>query len=81
MTKTSDAKFQNLLNRCAKIAEKHMLAMAALEPVFLERYGKHYSEVDADLIIEVLDLSGGSITVADCDEQMLNSGWPKLDSK
>lgn len=69
---------QALMNKCAKLAEKHNAAMFALGEAVRERYGVHYSDVDCDGAIESFDLNGGGMTVEQLDEQMAMCGAPKL---
>lgn len=72
----SDGVFQSLLTRTAAAASNHRRLMEECGQAFIERYGVHYSECDADSIIEVLDLNGGKLTVAECDEEMTRVGYP-----
>ena len=53
-----DAEFQKLLNQCAKLAHKHRLLNKSVGKECERRFGVHYSEIDADWIIDKLDYDG-----------------------
>jgi hypothetical protein len=63
--------FQRLLNRAADAAARHRAALEALSDAFVKRYGVHYSDVDADFIIDAVDLEGHRVTVEECDREMV----------
>lgn len=71
-----ELRFQHALQRCVDLCGQHFRARETLETLFIARYGVHYSEVDADTIIEACDLHGGNITVGECDRIMTELGYP-----
>lgn len=73
----SEDEFQRLLNRTARAAWRHRELTQQCGDAFLARYGAHYSDVDADGVIDVLNQLGGNITVAECDDEMERCGHPR----
>lgn len=71
----------NLLRRAVIAAGRHAAMQAELSKAFEERYGKTYSDVDADYIIDALDCGQGSITLVECDEHMARLGAPVIKRK
>ena len=70
-----------LLKRAAAAASRQADLNRQLTEAFEERYGKTYSEVDADSIIDALDYGHGPITLAECDQHMAIAGAPALIGK
>ncbi len=66
----TDKQFQKLLTKCADTAKLHNELCKEVGAECKRRYGKGYNEVDADSIIDVLDYYGGTITVAEVEEEM-----------
>lgn len=75
----TNRQFQALIDRAAKLAYQHMQATQELGAAFEERYGANYSDVDCDSVIDVCNVNGGTLTVADADMYMAECGHPKLD--
>lgn len=75
---TSNTDFQRKLTQTANAAEKHMRLLFEVGEMFKERYGAHYSDHDVDSIIDVLDQSGGHLTVAEVDKLMSEKGFDVL---
>lgn len=70
-----DSEFTKLLTRCSKAAAKHYELMDLVNAECQRRYGCSYSDIDADQLIDVLDIHGGeNITAQYFDEQMTLSG-------
>lgn len=67
-----------LLRKASELAERKMAVQIELTAAFVERYGVTYSDVDADKIIDTLDIHGGAITVAECDRIMTSCGHPPI---
>lgn len=66
------------LQKLANIAEKHSQLAIDVDNMFIERYGVPYSEVDCGEIIEILDYTGGSITLEEADRYMTAAGYPPI---
>lgn len=71
-------KFAGLLRRAARLAIEGQAVRAELTKAFTDRYGCTYSDVDCDSIIDVLDINGGKLSVAEADELMADRGAPLL---
>jgi len=69
---------QKLLNKAGRLAKEMASVQNELTDAFCARYGTTYSDVDADSIIDVLDYSGGHITLAECDNIMTECGFPPI---
>ena len=77
-----------LLKRTARLAEDHRRAIAEVNEWFEARYGKSYSDVDCDHLIDILDYGVGSWaidgakgpSVALIDRLMADCGAPALDA-
>lgn len=70
-------RFAQLLRRAATISSKAQAVQQELTEAFRARYGKTYSDVDADQIIDVLDYGGGAkLTYRECDRLMADCGAP-----
>jgi phenylpyruvate tautomerase PptA (4-oxalocrotonate tautomerase family) len=64
-------RFEGLLRRAVRIAAEKSDVAAELTEAFTERYGKTYSDIDCDELIDVLDYgSGGKLTVKQVDKLM-----------
>ena len=76
-----DSDFTKLLNRCSRAAEKHYQLMDQVNAECKRRYGCSYSDVDADLLIDQLDIHGGAeeITAESFDKQMQFCGKKRID--
>ena len=71
------SEFDRLLKRTARAAAKHFDLQQELNDEFIKRYGVTYSDVDADELIDILDLSGGTINERYADKAMAMAGHPK----
>jgi len=78
---TTNTIFQRKLTQTANAAEKFTRLQQEIGEMFIERYGKHYSDVDCDPIIDCLNQIGGDITVEQCDQYMTELGYPPLEKK
>lgn len=60
-----------LLRRAVAVSKAASKVQRELTVAFEERYGRTYSDVDCDPLIDALDYGGGSgLTVEDCDRFM-----------
>lgn len=76
-----DADFTKLLTSCAKAAEKHRQLMASVAEECEQRYGCSYSDVDADTLIDILDLHGADkLTATEFDQVMKSHGAQRIDN-
>lgn len=67
-----------LLAKAGRLASEMQAIQQRLTAAFTDRYGVTYSDADADSIIDVLDYSGGSLTVEECDQIMTDAGHPPV---
>lgn len=76
-----DPEFTRLLTSCAKAAEKHRHLMQLVADECDRRYGCSYSDVDADPLIDVLDLHGADkLTATEFDNVMKTHGAQRIDN-
>lgn len=67
----TDSEFTKLLTQAAKAAFKHKMLTDKVNIECIERYGDTYSNVDADGIIDVLDVLGAdSFTAKEFEAEM-----------
>jgi len=66
----TNSRFQKLLDQASKAAEKHKELSDKVNAECIRRFGVSYSDVDADGIIDVIDIYGGTITVEDFVSEM-----------
>lgn len=64
------SEFDKLLKRTARAAAKHFDLQQELNDEFIKRYGVTYSDVDADELIDILDMGGGTISEKFVDRVM-----------
>lgn len=77
-----DPDFTRLLTKCAKAAQKHHELMQSVAEECEARYGCHYSDLDADSLIDVLDLHGGEkFTAAEFGDIMKSYGAQRIDNQ
>lgn len=76
-----DSDFTKLLTRCSKAAAKHYYLMDQVNTECQKRYGCSYSDVDADQLIDQLDIHGSEedVTAQYFDEQMQSCGKSRID--
>ncbi|MBV7300231.1 hypothetical protein [Enterovibrio paralichthyis] len=77
MANLTDSAFTRLLTQAAKAAYKHRSLCDRVNDECIARYGVGYSEVDADTVIDTIDLIGGeyfsaeefheAMTLSDCE--------------
>lgn len=61
----------DLLRRACVAAERHGKMIALISEAMRDRYGVTHSDVDCDVLIDVLDYMGGEPpTLRECDELM-----------
>lgn len=60
-----DSEFTKLLTRCAKSAAKHFELMRQVNEECKSRYGCSYSDIDADSLIDTLDIAGCDTLTSD----------------
>lgn len=76
-----DPEFTKLLKQCAKAASAHHALMGLVAEECQRRYGCHYSDLDADDLIEALDLLGDeSITASQFGKIMKTYGAQRIDN-
>ena len=59
----NDKQFQRLLDKAVNSAIKHRELMEQVGKECIERYGYHYSDIDADYVIDAVDHGLGFLTV------------------
>ena len=69
----NNKKFSALLSQAANAAEKHRRLCDLVNDECMRRHGVIYSDVDADSIIDVLDVVGGTITASEFDKIMIDA--------
>lgn len=68
-------KFTALLTKTARAAFKHRTLMEEVNEECVKRYGIRYSDIDADSIIDALDILGAEkMTAKAFDEEMVFCG-------
>lgn len=69
----TNAEFQRLLDRATRAGQKHRELMTIIGEECVERYGHHYSDVDAEYIIDAIDYSIAHVRVDQFDADMIES--------
>ena len=78
--KMNDKDFQKLLDVAARHTAKGQALSSKISVECIRRYGVHYSDVDADGIIDILDYIGqAGFPLADFEAEMLSSGAKRID--
>lgn len=76
-----DSDFTKLLTRCAQAARKHHALNLEVDQECKRRYGCSYSDIDADSLIDDLDMLGAEkLTASEFDQHMKNHGAKRIDS-
>lgn len=80
MANMTNSEFSKLLTSTAKAALKHQILLSKVNSECRARYGTSYSDIDADCIIDILDLLGGnSFTEDEFNKAMEDAGATRID--
>lgn len=72
--------FTKLLTKAVKYAKEHFNLLSEVDEECKRRYGCSYSDIDCDMLIDILDINGAEkLTADEFHEMMLEAGATELE--